>query len=498
MYHNTKKKFLNLKIKIIKKKKSNKITIIANRNKLDPVLRVIWCASIFNKYKNHNIILFTSKKFHFFNKFFSNFGVEKIIYTDLKKNLFNIFFCNIINLVKSIILYLYYSIKGIDQFIDVFSVNEIKIGTNIHESFIKKNHYFSDKDFLLPMFYLKYIFFSYVLINKIEKFIIQNNVKNIIVNKSQYFAIDSILFLIGKKHKIKTIMLNQEKILISKKFTMHELFYTIKTSDLKKNISKKIIDKFINKRFKGMTDVDARNTYFNKNLLKKKSFHKFFNKKRKKTVLFCPHAFSDSPGAGGKFLFRDFYDYFEKSILQMGRIDSINWIVKLHPTRFLYGEEGVGEKLIEKYKFNNIFIIPDQYSTTSIIKLVDAVVSGTGTIIPEATIMGKKTLAYTNSRFKNLNIYIKYKNKIDYFKKLSFKNLNLNVSNADKQLGKKILYVLHKKVFNNKDKLLIDPRRKNKIEVEKLNLKLVKNLHKKREKIIFNSYYYKKLIKELL
>ncbi len=493
-----KKKFLNLNIKLIKKKNTGKISIVTNRNRIDPVLRVIWCASIFNKYKNHEIVLFTSKRLNFFNKTFVNFGIENIIYTDLKKNLFDIFLVKFfLYLIKSLLSYFYYSFKGIDEFIYNFNVNKIKIGKNIHESFIKKNHFFPETSLLFPLPYLKYIYLSYFLIDKIETFVINNNVKNIIINKSTYFAIDSILFLIGKKHKIRTIMLNDEKILLSKKLTMHESFYTFKNNDLKKKINKKLIDKFIFKHFKGMTDRDSKNSHSNKIELNKRTFEKFFKTKAKKTILFCPHAFSDSPGAGGDFLFRDFYDFFEKSIIQMGKIQNINWIVKLHPTRFVYGEEGVGEKLINKYNFKNIYILPDRYLTTSIIRLVDAVVSGTGTVIPEALIIGKRTLAYKNSRFKNLNIYIKYYNKLDYFKKLSFKNINLNVSQTEKVLAKKILYIFYSRMFKNKDKLLI-LRNRDKTKIKKVNLELLKALSHKGEKIIFNSYYYKKLMKKLL
>ena len=499
MNEQLKKKFLKLKIKLIEKKKTSKITIVTNRNRIDPVLRVLWCASIYNKYKNHEIVLLTSKRLDFSNKIFFNFGVKNIIYTDLKKTLFDIFsFRSFLYAIRSLISYLYYSFKGIDEFIYNFNVNEIKIGQNIHDSFIKKNHCFPQTYLLLPLSYLKYIYLAYFLINKIETFIINNNVKNIILNKSQYFAIDSILFLIGKKYKIRTVMLNEEKILLSKKFTFHELFYTVKKQDLKKKINKKLIDKFIYKHFKGMTDRDIKNSHSNKIELNKIKFEKFFEKKAKKTVLFCPHAFSDSFGAGGEFLFRDFYDFFEKSIIQMGKIQHINWIVKLHPSRFLYREEGVGEKLIKKYNFKNIYVLPDHYLTTSIVKLVDAVVSGTGTIIPEALMFGKKTLAYKNNRFKNLNIYIKYYNKLDYFKKLSFKNINLNVSYSEKILAKKILYILYKKVFSSKDKLLIELRNKNKTELKKANLELLKKLNHKGEKIVFNSYYYKKLMKTLL
>ena len=53
------------------------------------------------------------------------------------------------------------------------------------------------------------------------------------------------------------------------------------------------------------------------------------------------------------------------------------------------------------------------------------------------TILGKKAIGYKNNRFLNTDIFIKYKNKTDYYNKLRFKNLNLNVSQKDKNLAKK-------------------------------------------------------------
>ena len=80
-----------------------------------------------------------------------------------------------------------------------------------------------------------------------------------------------------------------------------------------------------------------------KKILNTKILNSLIDKKRKKIILFCPHAFSDSPSAGGKFLFRDFYEFYEKSIDEMGKIKDITWLVKLHPTRFMYGENGIGK-----------------------------------------------------------------------------------------------------------------------------------------------------------
>lgn len=216
------------------------------------------------------------------------------------------------------------------------------------------------------------------------------------------------------------------------------------------------------------------------------------DKKRKKIILFCPHAFSDSSSAGGEFLFRDFYEFYEKSIDEMCKIKDTTWLVKLHPTRYMYGENGIGEKYLRNKKPDNIILIPDQFSTSSIVKIVDGVVTARGTIIPEAAFLGKKTLAYQNTRFKNSNIYVKYYNKEDYYKKLRFKNINLKISKSDKKLAKKLMYIIHEKIFLSSDNLLLDQRGKNNKQLDIIYNKIYKKIKKGKQEIQ-NSHYYKKL-----
>lgn len=492
-----KKKFLDLKINLINQQKSDKVTIIANRNSLDPVLRVIWCASIFNKYKKHNIILFSSKKFEFFNKIFQNFGIKKTVYFENYDLLFKNFFKKIYFLLKSLFYYFYFSYNGIDYFIDNFQVNNIKIGKNIHESYLKKNKFYESNKLLLPLYYFKFIFSAYILINSMEKYFLKKKVKNIIINKKEYFSIDSILFLIAKKYRIRSIILQQDSILIKKNIAFNEEFYTLKKKDLNQKINEKLINRFIKKRFNGLTDIDSENAFLNKKKINFKILENFISKKKRKIVLFCPHAFSDSPSAGGKFLYRDFYEYFERSINEMAKIKDINWIVKLHPTRFTYGEQSIGENYIKKMNCKNIILIPDYFSTSSLIKIVDSIVTGRGTIIAETAFLGKKTLAYSNTRFKNSDIYIKYNNVNDYYKKLRFKDLDLKISNVKKKLAKKMMYIIHQKIFRTPDNLLFDTRRKNKKELKYLYIKLFENL-KKGKSQIFKSNYYKKLLTKFI
>ena len=110
------------------------------------------------------------------------------------------------------------------------------------------------------------------------------------------------------------IFLSQEKILQDKSITFNEKFYNFTDKEIKKKISNKKISIFVKKRFSGKTDRDSKYAFKKKN--KKNSFQlkNFFSENKKKTILFCPHLFSDSLSATGKFPFRDFFDFYYKSV----------------------------------------------------------------------------------------------------------------------------------------------------------------------------------------
>jgi len=201
MEDKVKNKFLNLNLKIIKQLDVKDETIVVNRNRFDQVIRSIWGCSILNYYKKQNITLFTNKNYYFTNKIYKNFGVKKVKNISVKililKNPITSFFF----LITSIFLYLYYSLKGIDYFIKYFKIKDIKPGILIHESYIKKKKYYIDKRLFLPIFFFFKILSAKVLINFLENYLDNNYIKNIIISKKTYFAIDSLLFLIAKKKK---------------------------------------------------------------------------------------------------------------------------------------------------------------------------------------------------------------------------------------------------------------------------------------------------------
>ena len=131
------------------------------------------------------------------------------------------------------------------------------------------------------------------------------------------------------------------------------------------------------------------------------------------------------------------------------------------------------------------------------IRHVDAVVTAKGTIILEATILGKKVLAYEYNRFKDFNFFLKYSKINDYYKKLSFKNCNLKVSQKDKDLSKRLLFEYNHKAYSYKDNILIDERNKSKTQLDRYHSNLIKTF-KKGKKVIYKSIYYQNLKKNIL
>jgi len=181
----------------------------------------------------------------------------------------------------------------------------------------------------------------------------------------------------------------------------------------------------------------------------------------------------------------------------MSKINDTNWIVKMHPSIEFYNEKHVVKKFNRMIVAKNICVLPSKFDLFSVINKVDAVVTGKGTVILEATIFGKKVLAYKRNRYEKTNIFFKYNGKDDYFKKLKFKNVNFYVSKKHKDLSKKLLYLYSLKAYSTKDNLLKDVRIKNLGERKYYYLNLYKQL-KQGKQIIYKSIYYKKLKKLLL
>ena len=96
----------------------------------------------------------------------------------------------------------------------------------------------------------------------------------------------------------------------------------------------------------------------------------------KKNVVIMAHTFTDAVFNYGDYYFRDYYDWVEKTLAIASQEKSVNWILKPHPTRSAYNEEKDSiEKLFEKYRRKNMYLLSDDVSAESIRFIADVIIT---------------------------------------------------------------------------------------------------------------------------
>ena len=119
----------------------------------------------------------------------------------------------------------------------------------------------------------------------------------------------------------------------------------------------------------------------------------------------------------------------------------ILWLIKPHPSSNLYGENGIAESVLQKYKSKNIKLCP-KMNNINLINICDHAITCTGRIALEFACNGKKSIMGGINEISKFNIFENSKNKDQYFNKI--KNIsNLKTLNKKQKLNaKKNLYYL--------------------------------------------------------
>ena len=111
------------------------------------------------------------------------------------------------------------------------------------------------------------------------------------------------------------------------------------------------------------------------------------------------------------------------------------WIFKRHNNSRELDENKIFEENIKKFKKKNIIICPENVSINDLIKNIDFVVTGRGTIGMEAASEGKKVVICGSAPYTDCGIVFNAKTKKQYFEFL----LNLNELKFNKEEIKKII-----------------------------------------------------------
>lgn len=135
-------------------------------------------------------------------------------------------------------------------------------------------------------------------------------------------------------------------------------------------------------RMKGDIDqIDVKNAFLNKkryDIKALKNIYSLINENRQ-NVIVMSHAFSDAPHVGEGLLFKDYYDFLEKTLIKLNDNTEINCFVKPHPSSYMWNERGAVEELVRKNNLKNVYIIPNDLDTSSMLNFADCIVTAKGT-----------------------------------------------------------------------------------------------------------------------
>lgn len=178
---------------------------------------------------------------------------------------------------------------------------------------------------------------------------------------------------------------------------------------------------YFNQRMSGNVDqIDVKNAYQNKLAYSITDLQQLYPgiDCSKKNVVVMSHAFSDSPHVGEGLLFKDYYDFLEKTLIKLNENSSINCFVKAHPSSYMWDEKGGVEGLVEKNNLSNVYIMPNDLNTNSISSLADYIVTAKGTAGLEFSCLGIPAITAGKGFYYNFGIAAEPDSIKDYYELL--------------------------------------------------------------------------------
>lgn len=198
---------------------------------------------------------------------------------------------------------------------------------------------------------------------------------------------------------------------------MKELYLVDKKSE---NETYDLAMELLDERHRGDYDKDTVCAYKDKMVISRDEFNRMLElDDTKKNVVIMAHCFSDWNHCASNLLFRDYYSWLEEVLKAAKNINNVNWILKLHPSRRLYGESDEANKLIEKHNIDNVKIFPEEYSGESLKNIADVIVTVHGTAGIEYSCCGIPCVLAGDAYYKGYGFTIDSTTKEEYLNRLT-------------------------------------------------------------------------------
>lgn len=252
----------------------------------------------------------------------------------------------------------------------------------------------------------------------------------------------------------------------------------------------KSAEEYLQMRFaaKGNLDVDVVNAFMDKKVITRSEFvEKAGLDKHKKNIVIMLHVFSDEPHGSEFLLFQDYYIWYKETMKMIQDIKNVNWIVKAHPSRKMYGEDKEAYNVFLKYKQENIVWFSDEYSTASLVEIADAIITVQGTAGTEFSCLGKPVILCGRAFYSGFGFTIEPKTIHEYQHFLKHMDKIQSLSEEEREKACKMMYVclrLEGKPYDDFDEMLTESY---KMETKQGNNIVLESLYRMLSE---HSYYY--------
>lgn len=274
-----------------------------------------------------------------------------------------------------------------------FRIDSMPVGEEIYDDILRKAGLLTLNKLTLKnkKFILKYIYFYYSFYRIAKKYRIKRFVYTDCDYDNSAFTkvcqkLNIQIYQIGRGQFYQHKETEYDRLISYAQITYDKFEKTVKTPNIQSFIESE------NKiHFAGAKDNYLDSVAFKgKRLYSKKELLQKYNlDDDKKIIIVASHAFCDAPhGANYDMIFKDYYDWFVKTIVMLSKINKYNVFVKEHPSSAYYNEKGSVDTILKEYNISNIYKVPDDLSTLCLYDFVDCFITCCGTIGIEAACFG--------------------------------------------------------------------------------------------------------------
>lgn len=178
--------------------------------------------------------------------------------------------------------------------------------------------------------------------------------------------------------------------------------------------------KYLEDRFAGnIKQVDVQLAYSNKLDYDLEQLCSLLGLPLRKTYFIMTHIVSDAPHSSPAMIYKDYYEWLERTIDICSRITHVNWIIKAHPAAKVYKEETLASDMLAKYDISHVKMCPLDFNSSSLVKCASGILSVQGTAGLEFACTGIPIILTGAAFYSDFGFTINCKTEAEYIRTLT-------------------------------------------------------------------------------